>query len=515
MTRALVAASLLALLATSAVIVQAVALANLIGSLFEDSRAGLWHAVVLLAVASVARGVVVGLGEPVTSRIAGPLRRELRSRALRAVLRDGPTGSFDATVQLCTRGVDAIEAYLVNYVPSLLVATIAPVVLLGWLATHDVLSAVIVLVSVALLPVFMVLLGLEARAKMEQRWREQQRLAGYFGDVVRGMTVLKSFNRSAEAVANVDRVGESLQVATMSTLRVAFLSGFALELLSSLATALVALVLGLRLLNGSIGLNVALAVLLLTPEVFVPLRRSAAQYHASSNGIAAATEVLALVERPVHEGGLSSPSGELALELRGVVASAEGRRISNVAPVDATIPAGSLVVITGASGSGKSTLLRVVAGLRAPSEGRVLVGGVDLASMALAQWHRDVAWMPQDPRMPGGTVREALTLGSRSIDDRSIEEALHDVGLDVGLDRPLGEGAGALSGGERRRLALARCLVRRPRLLLLDEPLAHLDERNASEVAALIEALPMTRLVATHRPMRADQTIEIRALVTP
>ena len=506
--RALVAAVAFGVLSTAAIVVQAVALAAILASLFHHPRAGFGADVIVFAAATAVRALAGALAEPVTSTIARPVRRTLRRRAMDLALRDGPFGTVDATVQLCTRGVDAIEGYVSKYVPSLTLATLAPVILLVWLALHDVWSAVIVLVSVALLPVFMVLLGLAARDQMDERWREQQRLAGYFGDVVRGMTVLKSFNRSSDALANLDEVGAALERTTMATLRVAFLSGFALELLSSLATALVALVLGLRLLNGTLGLNVALAVLLLTPEVFLPLRRSAAQYHASSDGIAAASDLLAHLDRPERSGTASVADGAPEIELRDVVAARRGASV-----VNAHCRAGDLTTITGPSGSGKTTLLRIIAGLEPPTSGLVLVDGADLSTLSLEQWRRRIAWLPQEPTLPGATVREALQLGDTSIDDGRITEALAQVGLDLVLDRPLGEGARELSAGQRRRLALARCVVRRPLLMVLDEPTAHLDDDSARIVEQVISSSTATRIVATHRPMAADHSIDLAALV--
>jgi ATP-binding cassette subfamily C protein CydCD len=508
-TRAVVAAVVTGLVVTAAIIVQALALSSLLAALFHDAHAALGRDVVWFVGATFLRSLAVGLSEPVTTRIAAPLRRQLRSRTMTLVLAHGPVGSPDATVQLATRGVDAIENYLARYVPSLILAVLAPTLLLGWLATHDLWSAAIVLVSVLLLPVFMVLLGLEARAKMQERWREQQQLANYFGDVVRGMTVLKSFNRSGDAVANLDEVGAALGRTTMSTLRVAFLSGFALELLSSLATALVALVLGLRLLNGSLGLNVALAVLLLTPEVFLPLRRSAAQYHASSEGIAAATELLASLEGESRPGTIPPLDAAPTIDLVDLVVAHEGRDAPKVTALRATVAPGSLTLIAGPSGSGKTTLLRVVAGLRTPSSGRVLVDGVDLVELSPDLWRRRVAWLPQDPVLPGSTVRDVVQMGDEGIGDAKILSAMAEVGLNLALERPLGEGSAELSAGQRRRLALVRCLVRDPLVLLLDEPTAHLDEQSTQLVIDVISRLSMTRIVATHRHFDADQVIEM------
>ncbi len=510
--RALAAAVILGLVATVAIVVQAVALATLLGSLFHHPHAGVAGGVGLFLGATALRAVAAGAAEPVTARIASPARRDLRRRALSRVLLAGPESSVDATVQLCTRGIDAVESYVATYVPSLVLATLAPVVLLAAMAWRDPLSAVIVAVSLALLPVFMVLMGLEAKEKMERRWGEQQRLAGYFGDVVRGMTVLKSFNRSRDAVDNLDEVGAALRATTMSTLRVAFLSSFALELLSSLATALVALVLGIRLLNGSISLTTGLVVLLLAPEVFLPLRRAAARFHASADGVAAATSVLAYLDGSRVTGSATAPTSPPSIEFVGLgVGHATRDGASRL--LDAVVPAGGVVAIVGPSGSGKSTLLRVLCGLADPSAGTVLVNGADLADLDPGDWRASVAWLPQDPTLPGDTVRDAVRLGDPSLSDAEILLTLAEVGLDLDLDRPLGEGSVELSAGQLRRLALARCLLRRPLVMLLDEPTAHLDDESARLVTAAITRRQVTRVVATHRPFPADVTVRLESLV--
>jgi len=506
--RAVVIAVGLGLITTAAVLAQAVALAHLLSGLFASRHAGLLHWSVVFLGGTVARAVALGVSEPATTRVAGPVRRQLRHDVLRLTLRSNQSHSADATIQLATRGIDSLELYIAKYVPALLLGSLAPLLLLTWLLATDRWSFSIVLVSVALLPLFMILLGLEAKDKMLERWNQQQQLAGYFGDVIRGMTVLKSFNRSKDAVANLDEVGATLTQTTMATLRVAFLSSFALELLSSLATALVALVLGLRLLNGSLELNVALAVLLVTPEVFLPLRRSAAQFHSSSDGIAAASDVLALLEGERSRGGVQvATTHELRLDALSLNAP-NGQPLC--APVTGVIKPGALVMIEGASGAGKSTLLRLLGGLDETYQGEVFIGDVALRDLDLGWWHTKLGYLPQDPWLPGATVREVLAMGDSSIDDQKMTEALATAFLDTTLDREVGEGARGLSAGQRRRLALARCLVRGPQVLLLDEPTAHLDAENREVVERIISELPMTRIMATHHPFSSDVTLQLR-----
>ncbi len=497
--RSLIAASALGVLATAALVVQAVAIAGAVSTLVGHSSGSLAGYLAWLLGATVVRAIALGASEPVVAALAAPVRRDLRQRAIRQLLRRGRTTTLDATVQLITRGIDEVESYLVASVPSLVLAALAPAALVVYLTARDWLSGLIVGLSALLLPVFMALLGLAAKDAMRERWRDQQRLAAYFGDVVRGMVVLKSVNRSRAALAGIDDVGAAFTRSTMATLRVAFLSSFALELLSSLATALVALVLGLRLVHGAISLDVALVVLLLTPEVFVPLRRAAAQYHASATGVAAAGDVLAMVERDLAGGNRPAPTGPPRLEFVDLVVRA------GVAPVRARVEAGARLTVSGPSGIGKSTLAAVVAGLRDPHAGAVLVDGVDLAELDLDEWHRRVGWLAQEPVLRGETIRDAVAQG-RVIDDSSIRHVLGALDLDLDLERPLNAG-GTLSAGQRRRVGLAACLVSEPLVLILDEPTAHLDPVSEAAVRAAITASGATTLVVSHREVVGDEIV--------
>ena len=499
--RSLVVASALGVVASAALVVQAVAIAGAVSALVGARSSGVAGSVLWLVAATLVRAIAVGASEPVAATLAAPVRRDLRRRAIGQLVRHGRTTNVDATVQLLTRGVDEVEAFLVASVPALVLAALVPVALVGYLVVRDWLSGVIVAASALLLPIFMWLLGLAAKDAMDERWRDQQRLAAYFGDVVRGMIVLKSVNRSAAAVAGLDAADASLTASTMATLRVAFLSSFALELLGSLATALVALVLGLRLVHGTISLDVALVVLLVTPEVFVPLRRAASQYHASALGVAAATDLLEFLEHTPARGGRTAPTHPPAIELVDLVVA------DGVGPINARIEPGQLVSVRGPSGAGKSTLAAIVAGLAAPVAGSVLVDGVDLADIDLDSWHERVGWLAQEPVVRGPLVRDAVAQG-RAVGDDAIRSTLAALGLSLDLERPLGEGT-TLSAGERRRVALAACLVGGPLVLVLDEPTSHLDAASEAAVRAAIDASGATRLVVTHRHLVGQGEIEV------
>lgn len=492
-------------------IAQAVVLARALSALFITVRAPLGHDLVILVVLASARALVALVSEPLGAHLARPVRHTLRERALDATLRQGRRLSPDAFVQLSTRGVDAVEAYLATYVPALVLSALAPIALLAWMAWTDLLSALIVTLTLALLPIFMVLLGLEAKDRMDQSWNHQQILANYFGDVVRGLATLKAHNRSTTVTATLETVGDELRASTMKTLRVAFLSGFTLELLSSLATALVALVLGIRLINGSMHLTNALAILLVTPEVYVPMRRASARFHASTDAIGAAGAILDLLDQtPVASGRRDGPTTPPRIELRDVRVTVAARDHHSLKTLSAVVEPGTIVALEGPSGVGKSTLLRALAGLDALEDGRVLIDGVDLAEIDAVRWSGACAWLAQDPLLPGERVRDALTMGERFSDDQ-LRAVLDELDLRLDLNRTLHEGAESLSAGQRRRLALARTLLRPANVLLLDEPTAHLDAASARLAMAAIRRRGSTTIIATHRQLDVDHTWTLEA----
>ena len=247
--------------------------------------------------AFITRGALALLQSPVILRVAGPIRRSLRRRALRSVMANPPSElSSEGAARLVTLGADTVGDFLASYLPALISAGLTPVLVITWIAVTDFLSGVIVGITVLVLPLFMALLGLEARDRMSDRFTEHERATHYFSDIVRGMATLRAHRRESTVVAQLGTVEQSLRDSTMATLRVAFLSSFTLELLASLGTALVALALGLRLISGHVTLPHALAVLLVTPEVYLPIRRAAARFHEANDGVVAAEHLLTLAD---------------------------------------------------------------------------------------------------------------------------------------------------------------------------------------------------------------------------
>jgi ABC-type transport system involved in cytochrome bd biosynthesis fused ATPase/permease subunit len=502
------ASTTLGLSTLACLVVQAVSIANALSDGFSHRFAAATSPLVVATVAAVTRAVLVVLSEPLNARIAAPVRRELRRRALLATL-NGSSRGDDATTRLITQGADDVESYLASYVPALILAGLAPLCLLVWLAYVDLMSAVIIAITVALLPVFMVLLGLAAKDAMDQRFAAHQRLASYFGDVMAGLTTLKAHNRSRHALDTIDDAGNSLAVATMATLKVAFLSTFALELLSAVATALVALALGLRLMTGHVALAVALAVLVVTPEVYLPLRRAAARFHDAAGGVGAATALLDLVATNAASGTVAAPTEPPTISVRDAQPIHASRDQGDFEPLTVTVPAGSTLVIAGPSGVGKSTLLRAMAGLEPLERGDITVDGTSLLDLDVA-WRQRCAWVPQDAHLPGTTVGDALRCGRTILDERLIA-LLEQLGLDLTLETALGENGATLSAGQRRRLALARALAGEPTVLLCDEPTAHLDDAAARLVEQVIVNSGATNVVASHLPFPGHQRVELRA----
>jgi ATP-binding cassette subfamily C protein CydD len=501
----------LGLAATALILAQAGLLAR---ALATATRSGpgadpLRGTLAALLVVVAARAAVAYGGEAAALRaaaaVASQLRRALAARALGlgpAWLGRQRTGEITA---LATRGLDGLDTYFARYLPQLVLAVVVPVAVLARVAAADWLSALLIAVTLPLIPLFAVLVGWHTKATTHRQWRLLATLAGHFLDVVEGLPTLKVFGRARAQEAVIGKVTGDYRATTMSALRVAFLSALVLELSAAVATALVAVEVGLRLLYGHIGYETALLVLLLTPEAFLPLRAVGAQFHASMEGAAAADRVLEILEtgpgRPPASGEPVSLRRD-TISFNAVTLAYPGRPRPALDGVSLTIRPGEHVAVMGPSGAGKSTLLALLLRFAVPTGGAIGVGRADLARVEPDQWRAQVAWVPQHPHLFAGTVAGNIALGRPGADLAAIRHAARLVGaaefieaLPGGYDAAVGERGLRLSAGQRQKLALARAFLRDAPLLLLDEPTAHLDPASARQVAAAIETAFAARTV--------------------
>ena len=495
------------------------------GGLGVDALAG---PLVALAVVLALRSGLGWVSDVVAQRISGAVKADLRIRLLERAAALGPRWAADQAsgevALLATRGLDALDGYFGRYLPQLALAAIVPFAVVVCLFAVDVVAALTVAVTVPLIPVFMILIGKMSETHRARRWAALGRLAHRFTDVVAGLPTLRAYGRAESQVAILRGITDAYRTTTMATLRVAFLSALALELLATISVALVAVGVGLRLAVGELTLEVGLFALILAPEAYLPLRRLGAEFHASEEGVTAATRAFEVIDTavPGAGGGARPPEVIAALVVDGVSVDQPGRDLVAPAGASLVVRPGEIVAVTGPSGAGKSTLLAVILGLLEPSSGRVAVRAADGAETDVRDldadaWRTRVAWVPQVPYLFPGSVAENVRLATPSASDDEVRAALVSVGLaDLPPDQVLGERGRGLSSGQRRRVGLARALVRRAPVLLLDEPTAGLDEAAEGVVLAAVRDAARAGaavLLVAHRPgavAEADLTVGVR-----
>jgi thiol reductant ABC exporter CydD subunit len=520
--------------------------AVLIGVVVERGFIGHWRLGRLvpmlgaLAGAFVARAALSWLGELASHRTSASVTSALRRQVLARTVALGPSWlAGERTGELtsvATQGIDALEVYFARYLPTAVLAAIAPLILLAWVLWADWRSFVILAVTVSVIPLFMILLGLEAKHHAERQWGRLSGLAAAFYDLLQGLATLRAFGRVGDGRRSLEKATDDFRITTMSTLKVAFLSSLALEVLAAVGTALVALFLGLRLLDGSLHLAVALAVLVLAPELYLPLRRAATEFHASTAGQAAAERILdVLDETGAQETPLPTGASCMAawrepahldlarspIRLSGLKVRYPGRDVPVLDGLDLDLGPGEHVAVTGESGSGKSSLIAVLLGFLRPVSGALSIGGAELAELSLREWRRQISWVPQRPYLVRGTIADNLRLGDAEATARALARAVDQSGLSGlvarlprGLDTPVGEAGMTLSAGERQRIAIARAVLRDAPIVLLDEPTAHLDTGRELSLAETLGPWleGRTVLVAAHRlglVGRVDRTLAL------
>jgi thiol reductant ABC exporter CydD subunit len=529
----------LGLATTALVLLQATLLARVVARGFDGASLRAAAAdLALLALAFAGRGLLAWAFEVAGVRAASAVLSELRLELVARRLRSQPAAldgvEAGEIAAAAVQGVEGLEAYFARYLPQLVLACLVPLAVLGWVGATDPTSAAVMLVTLPVVPVFMWLIGRYTEERTRARWHALRLLSTHFLDVVRGLPTLRLANRSRDQAKRIAEVSERYRRATMGTLRVGFLSGSVLELAATLGVALVAVTVGVRLVDGGLGLQAGLTVLVLAPELYLPLRQLAAQFHASADGLAVAERILALADAPaeVDRRGTEAPPSPAdgPVRLEGVSFAYPSRPGLVLDGLDLALAPGETVALVGESGAGKSTVASLVLRLVEPEAGSVTVAGLDLARCDTDAWRRQLAWVPQRPTIFRGSVADNIRLGHAGASGEDVRAAarLADAddfvrALPDGYDTVVGDGGRPLSAGERRRIALARAFLRDAPLVVLDEPTADLDPESAEAVGRAVERLRRGRtvLLVAHRPelaRRADRVLVLadgKATVLP
>ncbi len=447
-----------------------------------------------------------------SAQLAIRVKQGLRQRFVTQLYALGPTQDRSGDLSLsATEGVEKLDGYFRDYLPGLFSALFLPLLILLVVLPLDLLTFVVLLLTAPLIPFFMALIGMAAGALAKRQFFEMRSLGAHFLDVMQGLTTLKLFNRSQYQVETIRRITGRFREATMRVLRVAFLSAFTLELLATLSVAIVAVEIGVRLLNGGIGFEHALFLLVIAPEFYLPLRALGAKFHNATEGKAAAERLFAVLDTPVPDQETADPlpvPQSLHIRFEDVSLSyAEGTRAA-LAAVNFEIRPGQQVALVGESGGGKTSIAHLLLRFNAPDSGLIRVDDRELSRISVEQWREQIAWVSQSPYLFNASIAENIRLGRPDASETEVTAAAsaagaHEfiTGLPEGYQTRCGERGLRLSGGQVQRIALARAFLRDSPLLILDEPTSQLDPDSESQIIRALDQFrgERTVLLITHR----------------
>lgn len=520
-----------ALLAATLTVVQMLLLSQIVSRVFLarqllEQVSGLLG---LLLAVLVARGAFIWGREVAAQQGAIRVKALLRSRLFMHLLRLGPAFSRgERTGELVTtmsEGIERLDAYVSRYLPQTVLSVLIPLLILLVVITLDSTSALLLLLTGPIIPLLMILVGSYAEKHMRRQWLALSHMSAHFLDVVQGLTTLKLFRRSQDEHERIKRISDDFRKRTLRVLRIAFLSGAVLEFMSTVAIGLIAVVLGIRLLNQGISFEHAFLVLLLTPEFFRPLRDLGVHRHAGLEGKVAAQRIVEILETapPVRDAAATElrPQPALTIALSGVSYSYAGSEQPALNDITLTLPAGVCTALVGRSGAGKSTLANLLLRFIDANSGTITVNGIPLTSLPVEEWRSSIALVPQQPYLFYGSVRENIRLARPDASDDEVERAAGQAGaltfieqLPQGFDTPLGERGLRLSAGQAQRLALARAFLKNAPLLILDEPTSSLDPESETLIRQSLQRLMRDRtvLVIAHRLNTIAQAGQIAVL---
>lgn len=506
---------------TSAVftITQAYLLTKIIVAIFQkhENFAGIKSSLIALIAVFVARIILSYFTEWLGAIASSRMRNELRLQLLNKALSSGAgtvneMGSTQLSV-LATRGINNLDGYLAKFIPQLFIASIVPLLVGATIASEDLQSGIIVLLTIPLIPIFGIMIGRYTAAATMKRWKSLEILSGYFADLLKGMRTLKVYGRAHLQTEKLKAVGAEYQEETMRVLKISFLSSLALELIATLSVALLAVSIGLRLVSGSLSLSVGLFILIISPEVYWPIRQVAGYFHAAADGIAAFNQIYAILDKNEVVGSVEI-SDISAISWSSITIEYPDRTSIHIPA--GQIKSGEFQALIGASGSGKSTLVKILLGFLVPTSGEISVstsqGTFPLEDINPISLRALISWLPQEPHFAIGTISQTLRQVSPAASDRDLAQLLNDVGLELGdlnrgLATELGKLQQGLSVGQLRKIGLARAIAKKAPVLILDEPSASIDDASEEIISQLVQreaSLGRIVLVISHRPVLAD-----------
>ena len=456
-----------------------------------------------LAVFIILRLVFSYIQEHVSSSLGHSVKSILRKEALAHLFRLGIQRgeSQGDTIHLITDGLEQVEAYVSSYIPQMLYAIIIPLVMgIAIMDTLPIIGAILI-GTVPLIPLFMILIGKQAEKMNQEQWDRMSLLSGHFLDVLRGITTLKVFGRAKEQIQVISRLSNEFKDSTLRVLRVAFLSALVLELVSTISTAIIAVYLGLTLLDGGLDFLPAFFILLLAPEFYTPFRQLGAAFHTGMSGKTALAKFDAFMNVPIvlPRGGNCSIDGTIESIRIDNLNYTYPETSNGIKDITLQVYRNKPIMLVGESGAGKSTIARILgAFLEAPPHS-VYVNDIDLSTCSMDWWRTQVTYVSQKPHVMHGTLRDNIAFGQAVSDDNILEATklaeLQDVIREKGLDFVIGEGGMGLSGGELQRIALARAFLHGGQVLILDEVTSHLDVNTEAQISRALQRLMKDKLV--------------------
>ncbi|MGH0925789.1 thiol reductant ABC exporter subunit CydD [Bacillus pacificus] len=510
--------TIISMLEAFSIIAQTVFLARAITFLFQgEAVQSVLNETVYFGITFAVRHLLVRISQILVERFAEKTGSLLRKQLIEAYFTLGPryvqTAGTGHLVTLSIEGIEKFKTYIELTIPKMIRSSIVPGLIVLYVFTLDIESGIILVVTIPIVIIFMILLGLAAQKMADSQYESYRVLSNHFVDTLKGLETLKYLGKSKQHEGKIEKVSKRYRKATMRTLRVAFLSSFALDFFTSLSIAFVAVGLGIRLIDGTIILLPALTILILAPEYFLPIKQVGANYHATLDGQLAMEQIEEILQRQKEIGKKESNvdliwNSSSNLKLQDVKVKNDESEKGILEGIDFTWNGNGAIGVIGESGAGKSTLIDVLAGFLTPSGGKMIVNGVEIDGSTREEWQKNIAYIPQQPYIFPLSLKDNICFYETNTTDEEVERVMNEVGLRSlvtslpnGMYERIGEGGRMLSGGQEQRVAMARALLSKKPIILLDEPTAHLDIETEFEIKKAMLRLFEGKLVflATHR----------------